>query len=353
MTKFTITNGHTIESKVYYGLHMAPGIAEYREPGQEPFTILINEDVIKKMDPSFVGCPVFLGHVEDVTKDEIKNADGYVIESFFNKNDGKHWAKFIVVTQEGQTAIQNGFKLSNAYKPSILGGGGQWHGAKYDKEVKGAKYNHLAIVENPRYTESVIYTVEEFKAYNAAKEAELKQLANSKGEETNMFFKKAKLENELDIKNTMVQLPKSKVEMSIETMITEMDVVKNMHGYANGDHMVKVGDSEMSVNDLVKKHGEVVDCYNKLEAESKASAEKEEPEMKNDEEEADESMMNAKEGEEELSQEDAKKVIEKAEAKKKNFDSIKNASLKNSKLPQKEIDLGSSERGKQKYGSSK
>jgi hypothetical protein len=29
-----------------------------------------------------------------------------------------------------------------------------------------------------------------------------------------------------------------------------------MNGYANGDHMVKVGEEEMSVNDLVKKHME-------------------------------------------------------------------------------------------------
>lgn len=71
------------------------------------------------------------------------------------------------------------------------------------------------------------------------------------------LFKRTKVENSLDLENTIVELPKSKKEMSIATLVNEMDKIENMHGYANGDHLVKVGEDEMSVNDLVKKHQEM------------------------------------------------------------------------------------------------
>ena len=55
----------------------------------------------------------------------------------------------------------------------------------------------------------------------------------------------------------MVELPKSKKEMTIASVLNAYDAILNMHGYANGDHMVKVGENEMSVNELVKKHMEM------------------------------------------------------------------------------------------------
>jgi hypothetical protein len=71
----------------------------------------------------------------------------------------------------------------------------------------------------------------------------------------NIFKRKVeKLENSLDLENMIVELPLSKKEVTLANALSEYDKFLNMHGYANGDHMVKVGDSEMSVNDLVKKH---------------------------------------------------------------------------------------------------
>lgn len=69
------------------------------------------------------------------------------------------------------------------------------------------------------------------------------------------IFKRQKLENALDVENTLVELPKCKVEMSIAKLVNDHDAFLNMHGYAAGDHMVKVNDKdEMSVNDLVKSY---------------------------------------------------------------------------------------------------
>lgn len=250
------------QGRIYYGMHFYPGVAEYQEPDGEAFRVYLNEQTLRKMDPTFAGRPIFVEHVDDVSTsiDKLREeADGWVIESFFNAADGKHWVKFIIVSERAERAIQQGMRLSNAYLPKTYSQGGLWNGVSYSREITDGEYEHLAIVSNPRYDESIILTPEQFKKYNNDKTIELQKIANSKngkGEEGMKlnFFKREKVENALDLEKTLVELPKSKKEMSISDLVAEMDKVMNMQGYANGDHMVKVGEDEMTVNDLVKKH---------------------------------------------------------------------------------------------------
>ena len=320
----------------FYGLHMCEGVAEYREPDKESYRIFINEGTIKNMDASFSGLPVYVNHVDEVDfkKDNHKEADGIVVRSFFNKADGKHWAEFMIYTQAGFDAIQKGWKLSNAYVPKSTANGGLWHGVEYSKEITSAEYEHLALVPNPRYDESVILTPEEFKAYNSKKEAELLRIANSKevpkkGESKMFkFFKREKIENSADFENMMVELPKSKKEMTLSTLINEMDKVINMAGYAAEDHMVKVGNEEMSVKDLVANYGS---RCNEIEEMKKNMAEKSEDEKKENTEEEE----------------------KKEEVKKNNLLKVKNAQKNAVETRTARVDLSVDmvARGKAKYGS--
>lgn len=285
------------QGKIFYGMHFYPGVAEYQEPDQEPFRVFINEDTIRKMSPSFAAKPIFVEHVDEVEEDlnELRNeADGWVVESFFNAADGKTWVKFIVVSDRGLRAIQRGFRLSNAYKPLCSNEGGTWNGVSYQRTVLGGEFEHLAIVQNPRYEESVIMTPEQFKAYNEEKTVELKRLANSKGDREVKFniFKRQKVENSISesLEGMIVELPKSKIEVPLIKVINEYDTIMNMNGYANGDHMVKVGDKdEMSVNDLVKKHIEMCNEFEGLKAKN---ADGGEPGGDDDMDEEDVSMEN-------------------------------------------------------------
>lgn len=281
--------------EVFYGMHFCPGVAQYDDPGHDSFRIFINEDTIRKMNPTFAGRPIFVEHVEGVDEDVDavrKEADGWVLESFFNESDGKTWAKFIIVSDKGMRAIRNGWRLSNAYVPKGFGQGGVWNGVTYQKEITDGEYEHLAIVQNPRYDESVIMNPEEFKQYNADKMVELKTLANSK-KETKMglkFFKRAKVENGLELEDTMVELELSKKQLSLKEIINGYDKVLNMHGYANGDHLVKVGDKdEMSVNDLVKAYHA---AKNDLEAMKKGKEDKDEDMHNDDDGDADDKVDN-------------------------------------------------------------
>lgn len=272
------------QGSVFFGIHFYPGVAEYQEPGKDMFRVFLNEKTIRSMDPDFAGKPVFVEHVEGVEPsiDELrKEADGWVIRSFYNAADGKHWCEFIIVSERGLRAVKNGMRLSNAYLPKTYAQGGMWNGVSYDKEITSAEYEHLALVNNPRYEESVILSTEDFKKYNEDHQMELKRLANSKEEqgESKMglnFFKRAKIENALDIESTVVQLPKSKKEMTISELVEAHDKIVNMHGYASEDHMVKVGENEMSVKDLVKKHMDQCNEMEEMKKNSEASEKEDE-----------------------------------------------------------------------------
>ena len=262
----TIKNAKQLP-QVYYGLHFLPGCAEYREPGKEPFRIFINEDTIRSMNPTFAGRPVYVRHKDEVNLENIQaEADGYVVKSFYNAVDGKTWCEFIVVSDRGHDAIRGGWKLSNAYVPKGFGSGGLWNGISYEKEVTAGEYEHLALVQDPRYQESIILTPEQFKTYNSEKELELKKLSNSheKGEGSMSkfnWFKRAKVENSSDLELMSVTLPKSGKEFTITQLINDMDAMeeaKKEPMMANGEHMVEVGDKKMTVNELVAKHMEMM-----------------------------------------------------------------------------------------------
>lgn len=263
--------------EVYYGLHMVEGCAEYAEPGVKPYRIYIGETAIKNMNPTFRGKPVYVDHVDEVDLPNLeKEMDGIVVRSFFNKADGKNWAEFVVFTDQAKEAIRNGWTLSNAYVPKGFAGGGENHAVQYDKEVTSAEYEHLAIVQNPRYEESVILTPEQFKEYNEGKEAELTRLANNKTKEKekmglklNLFKKKVENQKDLDLTGVMVELPQSKKEMLLTDVIVEHDKIVNMNGYASDDHMVKCNDQEeMSVKELR-------DSYNEMKASKENETEEE------------------------------------------------------------------------------
>jgi hypothetical protein len=369
------------KGKIFYGMHFCPGVAQY-DNADGSFKVFVNEATIRKMNPSFAGRPVFVDHVEEVDENInlLRNeADGWVVESFFNQADGKTWAKFIMVSERGFQAIRLGYRLSNAYIPMLDNTTGVWNGVTYQKNVIDGEFEHLAVVKSPRYDESVIMTPDEFKAYNENLNVELKRLANSndkKGESKMKFFKRTKVENSAVDVSTLVELPLSKKEVTLERVINEYDKILNMNGYANGDHMVKVGEKdEMSVNDLVKKHmdmcnemeklksakgdeggepGKGEDEVGDLDVAKNAPIEDETSETKIDRP-GDKSLDNeddeAMENEDDESEEDKKKKM-------KNEAKAKAAALKNAHLNVRDeepatIDLAEDQvaRGKSRYGS--
>jgi hypothetical protein len=366
-------------------MHFYPGVARYDSAEGDSLTVFINEDTIRRMGTTFAGRPVFVEHVETVDENinELrKEADGWVIESFFNQADGKNWVKFIVVTDRGFEAIRRGFRLSNAYIPSQFGPGAQWNGVPYQKEVLEGAFEHLAIVDNPRYEESVILTPDQFKAYNEEKNVDLVRFANSlktKEKSQMKLFERKKVENATSIENMMVELPISKKEMALTKVVEAYDKIVNMNGYANGDHMVKVGENdEMSVNDLVKKHLEACNELEGMKSKNAKSEDGGEPgpdeDVKNDDEEkiekAGEKDVGDRGGDDSMDNEDDEEMPAKEDKKKNSYSleearaviakekaaRLKNANQKGNREDQEDVPVirlanDQVARGKQLYGS--
>ncbi len=300
------------KGNVYYGMHMYPGIAEYRENNKK-FRVFLNENTIRKMDTTFPGCPVYVLHKDEEVSDDIDvvrgEADGWVIESFYNARDGKHWSKLIIVTDAGEMAVRKGWRLSNCYEPTLFGKGGTWNGMDYHKQVLEGEYEHLAIVPDPRYEESIILTPEEFKRYNDDHEIELKRLANSKTKEKKYMgfrlFNRAEVKLDSKLKNALVFLPKSKKEVSLSKLISDADARASGKRMANARDIVKVEDEEFTVSELLEVHGDALDQIDELKRKLK-NASKKLKALENEEEEDDED-------EEELENSDDEDEMENAE----------------------------------------
>lgn len=348
--------------KRYFGLHMAEGVAEYREQGKEPYRIFLNQETITKMNASFEGRPVFVQHVDEVDLKNIQTeADGYVVRSFYNAADGKHWAEFLVVSDKAHEAIKNGWKLSNSYVPKgEMKPGGQWHGVDFQNEIEDGEYDHLAIVNDPRYAESIILTPEEFKQYNIDRELVLKKISNSKEKgESTMFFTKKKVENSADLENTMVALPKSGKEMTLKKLINDMDEVamKQKENLADVEADVVVGEKKMPLKQLVEEFKALVEKLAAMDEQKDNSESEEEVEESLQNEEDEKAAKEKKENEDKEAKEKAdaeeKKKNALAEEKKKNFEKIKNAKDNAKVVETVKVDLAEDRvsRGKSRYGS--
>lgn len=320
--KIAFQNSGEGAGKIFFGLHFYSGLAQYDEPNGDSYKVYLKEDTLRNMDPTFAGKPVFVLHVDEVDPnlDELrKEADGWVVKSFYNESDGKHWVQFVVVSEKGLRAVESGMKLSNCYIAQNFGSGGTWNGIDYDKEITGAEYEHLAIVPNPRYEESVIMTPDEFKKYNEGNFEELKKISNNNDKEGSKkmkfsFFKRTKVENSLDLESMLVVLPKSKREVSIEKLVNEADEHEMKKDSEDGPdkmaemhHMVDCDGQKMTVNELIEKHKDAMYALSKR----KEDAEDHKEEMKDDDGDDSEEMQDAEDPEED--KEAKKKALELAE----------------------------------------
>ena len=328
-----------MSGKIYYGLHFYPGVAKY-DNASGSHLLYLNENTLRKMDKTFRGKPAFVEHVEKVEQDRNKlrnSADAWVIKSFYNEPDGKHWVEFITVTDDADNAIQAGYKLSNSYDAELNNTPGIWNGVHYDNEATDGIYEHLAITKNPRYNESIILTPEQFKEYNDKLKLELSKISNSKQPQENnmaikdLFFKRVPIENSIDYEKTLVCLPKSKKEYSLIQIVNAMDELeeKIKNNEASNDMKVKLHDGTIcKVLELVEKYK---NSEEKIKKTKKEDEEDEDENVENeDDEEKEKDKMKNEDDEDEDDKEKKKmknKKMENSLNKDKNFNELKNAHL--------------------------
>jgi len=278
------------QPKRFFAKHMVQGVAGYQD-----FNLYASNDAILNMEKSFEGKPLVVDH-QDIDHDNLKNQmDGIVVRSFYNKWDGWHWAEIMAITDSAVNVIENkGWQVSNCYTPRVLDTEGTYLNIAYDQVLDGGEYDHLALVSNPRYEDSVVLTPAEFKAYNEQKEA--KFISNSKakkpeGKRMFEFFKKVKIENDLNPEEMIVKL-----ENGLEISISEaLDKLSNM-----ADLTVEVEGQFFTYGELIEaKRVEILNAKKKgayesddEKAENEGEDEGEEEEKKENEDDEDEEKEN-------------------------------------------------------------
>lgn len=139
------------------------GLVSYEDSGAG--VARLNKEAIDKMIPSFVGCPVTIQHT-DLGRDDVLNGAtdqegnpvkvGEVTRAWWNADTGRFDCSFKIEDEKAEELVKNGWSGSCAYNVTESGNGGELHAMKYDEEILNGKFEHLALVDNPRYEDCKI-----------------------------------------------------------------------------------------------------------------------------------------------------------------------------------------------------
>lgn len=242
-------NSVTKFPELYVCNHLQAGLCGYSDE-----TILLSQEAMARMAPTFNGKPVYILH-QDVEFDKMKqDAVGYVADTWLG-GDGWLWSRIIITDDEAHKVIAEGYSVSNAYNPTEFKGGGMHHNLPYTREITNGEFTHLALVPDPRYEDAKVYTLEEYQARNTTLMNSLEHhKPEKKGNFMLKFFKNQKTEvdaSEADVveytnaKGETVTRSLSEMVNAVEEKEKENKAMKNK---------VKVNGEEMTVADLVKKY---------------------------------------------------------------------------------------------------
>jgi len=129
-----------------------PGLVNYRDQGGG--LELLKKETLDRCMATAVGNPLTVGHVMVNAENRTDVEEGIVHEYYFNAETGWYHVKGVADTDRAKRMIALK-RPSCGYVVTSWGPGGTHHGIRYDREITGIKFNHLAIVDKPRYEEAV------------------------------------------------------------------------------------------------------------------------------------------------------------------------------------------------------
>jgi hypothetical protein len=95
---------------------------------------------------------VVIEHHSDINPSNIEQLTvGRVADMHYNSDTDEWDVHFVVDNEDAVAKLQNGWGVSTAYRITGSGPGGTLNNVPYNREVTGAVYDHLAIVQDPRY----------------------------------------------------------------------------------------------------------------------------------------------------------------------------------------------------------
>lgn len=123
--------------------------------GYENETVLVAQKTLEEMAKTSYGIPVIIEHPDTGTTPENPVGEraiiGRVADMHYDSETDLWLAHFVVDSQQAVDLLKKGWGVSTAYAITEYGPGGTLNNVPYDREVKEARYLHLAIVRQPRY----------------------------------------------------------------------------------------------------------------------------------------------------------------------------------------------------------
>lgn len=127
---------------------------------------LLQKETIDKFIDTFKGCPVVINHKDNITESD---KVGVVQNIWFSEQDGWFWCDGVLTDDKAVELVENGYNVSCQYAITDYSNNTEnklHNGNPYDKEILNGLFEHLAIVDNPRY-EGAYIAVNAYIAQNA------------------------------------------------------------------------------------------------------------------------------------------------------------------------------------------
>ena len=239
-----------------------PGIISYRDQGGG-IELLKKETIDRCMD-SVIGNPLTIGHVMVTAENRMDVEHGIIQSWYFNSADGWYYVKGVVDTPRAKALIPVK-RPSCGYGVVSFGPGGTYHGIRYDQEITNIKFNHLAIVDKPRYEDAtfrlntIVSNPDNMNVFKFLKKivtrengADGKPVDSTKEESTEI-----PASTEVEIDGKMVRLNDLADVWMKQTAAAAVS-------RANGDDEVEIDGKRVKMNELV-------DCYKKNSAAVRAN----------------------------------------------------------------------------------
>lgn len=324
------------------------------------YTVLLTKESLERMAPTIQGVPVVMDHPDvKITDQNIAGLPvvGRVADMHYDEQNEVWLAHFVVDDAQAVQYLQQGYGVSTAWFGDKYAAGGTYNNVPYDKELIDGRYEHLAIVANPRYE------MASDPIFLNSKDGQIDQPKGNinteqKKESVSMLgklIKKVTQREEIMVnsnENLLVEI--DGVETPLKDVIEVVaELNRNAKKMVNGDDEVDVDGKKMSVNELIdayksskKNSAPEEKKENESESEKKDDEKKEnesESEKKDDEKKDDEKKENSVDADKEQ-----KETVER-------FNELDNAHLnaKDDNVPsflslKERVDMG-----RKRYGSAK
>jgi hypothetical protein len=267
---------------------MRAGLCAYESPKE---TVLVTQEVLAACADTAHGIPVVIYHQEVNSENVEEVVVGRVADLHHDAESGNWDAHFVVDSQEAVDLLKKGWGVSTSYAVMEKASGGTLNAVPYDYEVAKLQYRHLAIVEHPRYEMAknpVFYNSKEDGCGVVADVATMKDSHPKATEKSPMIgvikrlWKVAREEvkmnegeelyAEVDGKEVKLSSITGDLDKMHEVEAAEKDAKEKKEQLnrkkLNGEDEIEYNGEKMTVNELVKRHGDMKSAFEKKNAEA-------------------------------------------------------------------------------------